>query len=172
MRASCTRSSTIGHRHRPTFSGCATVRALPKPSVRAAGRKRVGRPGSLGELEGTLEQRPALQIQRGGSRPPSSSASPLLSTLRRHGGPMHAHLSGPQWPPQLTARVRDSNRAAYPLRGGEVFGGGEQRVARGGGGGDQLFSIRAKLTLISSLLTSECVWPLSMRSEYSLALES
>ena len=155
----------------PHFLGLRDRESLAQ-SVRAAGRKRVGRSGSLGELEGTLEQRPALQIQRGGSRPPSSSASPLLSALSRHGGPMHAHLSGPHWPPQLTARVRDSNRAAYSLRGGEVFGGGEQRVARRGGGGDQLFSIRAKLTLISSRRTSECVWPLSMRSEYSLALES
>ena len=106
--------SSIDHRHRPAaprrISAGAIVSA-PCP-IRARGRRgergverAVGRPGSLGELAGALEWQPALQVQRGRSRSPSSSASPRVGALSRH---LSRHLSRRARPPRLATSLASS----------------------------------------------------------------
>ena len=193
MRASCTRSSTPPQElNRPSAPPCSTSshlgrrdseRALPHPRAgptRGAGRGARGRTTRLTRRAGggsgvaTSSSGPAwplsFPVELGLTscrrpQPPSQPPSqpPCTPTSLGH---LAGQLSGLQRSPRLAARARGSNRAARPVRGGEVSGGGAPRVARGRGAlaRDQLFSIRLKLTLISSLRTSVCVWPLSMRS--------
>ena len=184
----CCTSSHLGRRD--------SERALPHPRAgptRGAGRGAAGRTTSLTRRAGggsgvatsssgqawplsspvelglTSCRRPQPPSQPP-SQPPCTPTSlghlvwpPRLATSLGH---LAGQLSGLQRSPRRAARARGSHRAARPVRGGEVSGGGAPRVARGRGAlaRDQLFSIRLKLTLISSLRTSVCVWPLSMRS--------